>query len=85
MSVHNTTNDNSYRIETEELLNDVHADCVFVVEDAHVWVSGMNAHCTDVAKRMAKTLSIHGVPTGLVYDDEAVANGGVQFNYGESA
>jgi hypothetical protein len=71
--------------EVQELLEDVHADRVFVVEDTRVWVSGMNAHCPSVARRMAKTLVHHGIPTGLVCDDDAVVNGGVQFNYGDAA
>jgi len=66
----------------EELLDDVHGDRVYAVEDGIVWVSGMNAHCPTVARRMARTLVKHGVPTGLVYDDDAVRHGGVQFNFG---
>jgi len=69
----------------EQLLDDVHADRVYSVEDGIVWVSGMNAHCSRVARRMARTLVTHGVPAGLVYDDDAVQNGGVQFNFGPRA
>ena len=65
-----------------ELLDDVHGDRVYAVEDGIVWVSGMNARCPTVARRMARTLVKHGVPCGLVYDDDAVRHGGVQFNFG---
>lgn len=66
----------------EAILDDVHGDRVYAVEDGQVWVSGMNAHCPAVARRMAQTLVSNGVPCGLVYDDDAVRFGGVQFNYG---
>jgi hypothetical protein len=66
----------------ESLLNDVHGDRVFAVEDGVVWVSGMNARCPTVARRMAKTLVKDGIPCGLVYEDDAVRFGGVQFNFG---
>lgn len=68
--------------QVEELLDDVHRDRVYSVEDGYVWVSGMNAHCPRVAERMATTLVKHGIPCGLVYDDGAEAYGGVQFNFG---
>lgn len=74
-----------YRSRVEELLRDVHGDRVFTVEDGVVWVSGMNANCPRVARKMASTLLSHDIPASLVYDDGAVAFGGVQFNYGESA
>lgn len=73
----------------EQLLDDVHGDRVYTVEDGEdgpvVWVSGMNARCPAVARRMARTLTTHGIPAGLVYDDDAVQNGGVQFNVGPRA
>lgn len=70
-----------------ELLENVHDDRVFVVEERIVWVSGMNSHCKQVAEDIAKTLLMHDVPAGLVHDDgiHAVDNGGVQFCYGVSA
>jgi len=35
---------------------------------------------------MARDLAYsHDIPTSLVYDDDAVAFGGVQFNWGEAA
>jgi len=74
-----------YRTEVEELLNDVHADRVFSVEEDVVWVSGMNAGSPRVARKMARTLVKHDIPAGLVYDDDAVQHGGVQFNYGDAA
>lgn len=70
------------RKEVEDLLNDVHGDRVFAVEEDVIWVSGMNASCGRVARRMARTLTKHGIPAGLVYDDDFDVNGGVQFNYG---
>ncbi len=73
------------QLTAEEILNDIHSDRVFAVEDGVVWVSGMNQHCTRVAEKMARTLLKHGIPAGLVYDDGAPVNGGVQFNYGEAA
>lgn len=45
----------------------------------------MNANCRHVARKMARTLVKHDIPAGLVYDDGAAVNGGVQFNYGEAA
>jgi len=78
MSNENDANDLKNRVE--DLLDDVHGDRVYAVEDGQVWVSGMNAHCPRVARRMARTLVKHGVPCGLVYDD-AVQFGGVQFNF----
>ena len=66
-------------------MNDVHSDRVFSVEDDVVWVSGMNARCQSVANRMARTLVKHGIPAGLVHDDNAVQFGGVQFRYGCNA
>lgn len=76
-----------YQQQAEEILNELHSDRVFSVEDGLVWVSGMNQHCKTVAEDMAKTLIQHGVPCGLVHDDgiHAADNGGVQFRYGESA
>lgn len=74
-----------YRQEAKELLEDVHGDRVFAVENGVVWVSGMNARCPTVARRMAKTLVKHDIPTGLVHDDDAERFGGVQFRYGENA
>lgn len=73
------------REEVRELLENVHADRVFSVEEDVVWVSGMNAGCPRVARKMARTLVKHGIPAGLVYDGGAVRFGGVQFNYGEAA
>jgi hypothetical protein len=72
-------------MNAKELLEDVHGDRVFVVEDDHVWVSGMNANSKSVAQCMAKTLVKHGIPAGLVYEDDAGLHGGVQFNYGDAA
>lgn len=69
----------------KELLEDVHSERVFAVEEDVVWVSGMNANCRHVARKMAQTLVKHNIPAGLVYDDNAVRNGGVQFNYGDAA
>jgi len=73
--------------DVKELLNNVHGDRVFIVEDGYVWVSGQNAHCKHVAEKMAKTLLKHDIPAGLPYSDgvDMVQNGGVQFNYGENA
>ena len=80
MSNENGANDLKNRVEN--LLDDVHGDRVYAVEDGQVWVSGMNARCPAVARRMTRTLVKHGVPCGLVYDDDAVQFGGVQFNFG---
>lgn len=66
----------------ERILEEQHGDRVFSVEDGVVWVSGMNASCPSVARRMAHTLLSQGFACGLVYDDGAVQHGGVQFNYG---
>ena len=61
-------------------------DRVYSVEDGVVWVSGMNANCGSLARRMAKEI-VHGldIPCSLVYDDDAVQFGGVEFRYGGSA
>jgi len=74
-------------MDVKTLLNDVHGDRVFSVEDDRVWVSGMNVHCTRVAENMAQTLIKHDIPASLVHDDgvHAANNGGVQFRYGEHA
>ena len=59
---------------------------VYSVEDGVVWVSGMNSGCMGVARSMAKHLvHTHDIPASLVYDDNAAAFGGVQFNWGEAA
>lgn len=73
--------------EVRELLEDVHSDRVFSVEEDVVWISGMNASCGFVARQIAKTLVKHGIPAGLVHEDgvHAVNNGGLQFRYGENA
>ena len=72
--------------QIRKALEEHYPDRVFVVEDGVVWVSGMNASCPTVARDMARTLvHAYDVPCGLVYDDGAAANGGVQFNWGESA
>lgn len=68
-----------------EILEENHGDRVYTVEDDHVWVSGMNVNCKMVATSMARTLCSHDIPAGLVYDDGAARNGGVQFNWGASA
>lgn len=81
-------NDQSPNVEyrIEEILEREFGDRVYTVEDGVVWVSGMNSGCSRIANQMAKTLA-HGydVPAGLVYDDDAVRFGGLQFNYGENA
>lgn len=70
----------------QELLTEEYGDRIFTVEQDTVWVSGMNADCVTVARRMAQTLAhVHDIPAGLVYEDDAVAHGGVQFNWGEAA
>jgi hypothetical protein len=69
----------------ESILEDHHSDRVFTVEDDVVWVSGMNANCRTAARNMAQSLLKADVPCGPVHDDGAVANGGVQFRYGEAA
>lgn len=71
--------------EVERLLERDYSDRVYVVEDCVVWVSGMNAGCPSVANSMAKTLMTNDIPASLVYDDDAVAFGGVEFRYGRSA
>jgi len=71
--------------EVEQILESEFGDRVWVVEEDVVWVSGMNPHCPSVAEAMAKTLVQNDVPAGLVYDDGAMAHGGVQFNWGEAA
>lgn len=73
------------REDVKGLLDDVHGDRVYSVEDDVVWVSGMNSRCPTVARRMAKTLRKHGIPTSLVYDDDASRFGGVEFRYGSAA
>jgi len=45
----------------------------------------MNSSCQDVANDMARRLTSKGIPCGLVYDDDATHNGGVQFNFGDNA
>jgi len=78
------TGSGTYRIA--ELLEEEFGDRVYSVEDGVVWVSGMNSQCPSVARRMARYLAYsHDIPTSLVYDDDAVAFGGVQFNWGEAA
>lgn len=70
----------------ERILTEEFGDRVFTVEDGVVWVSGMNAGCESLARRMAETLvHSHDIPAGLVYDDDAARFGGVQFNWGEHA
>lgn len=72
--------------DVEELLDDGFGDRIYTVEDDTVWVSGMNANCTSVARQMARTLAHdHDIPTSLVYDDGAARFGGVQFNWGPAA
>lgn len=82
----NDTDTDHLTKRARQLLNDVHGDRVYTVEDGDhgpvVWVSGMNARCPTVARRMARTLQTHGIPAGLVYDDDADRFGGVQFNVG---
>lgn len=78
-----TINISSERIKT--ILDQEFGDRVYSVDGDVVWVSGMNASCSSVARRMARTLVSHDVPCGLVYDDAAVEFGGVQFNWGEAA
>lgn len=73
------------RESVKDLLDSSFGDRIYSVEEDVVWVSGMNAHCSSVARRMARTLVEHGIPASLVYDDEAVAFGGVEFRYGEHA
>lgn len=77
--------DSSSREEVEEILAEEFGDRVYTVEDELIWVSGMNASCPTVARRMARTLVAHDVPAGLVHDDNATAFGGVQFNWGDLA
>ena len=69
----------------KEILTETFADRVYSVEDGVVWVSGMNAGCSSVARQMARTLVQHDIPCSLVYDDDAAKFGGVQFNYGGAA
>mgnify|MGYP000323606981 CR=1 FL=1 len=69
----------------EELLNNSHPDRVFNVEDDIVWVSGLNERCRFIANDMARSLSDAGIPTSLVFDDDAYRNGGVCFRYGTNA
>ena len=71
--------------EAEKILKTVYSDRIFSVEDDVVWVSGMNHNCRSIANSMAKTLSNNDIPAGIVYEDNAELNGGVQFNYGNSA
>ncbi|EMA01804.1 hypothetical protein C437_15331 [Haloarcula vallismortis ATCC 29715] len=76
----------SDREEVSEILSREFNDRIYTVEDDVIWVSGTNAHCATVARKMARMLAhCHDIPTSLVYDDDAVAHGGVQFNWGESA
>lgn len=67
------------------LLRDVHRDEVYAVEDDVVWVSGMNANCHGVARRLARTLIKEDIPCSLIYDDDADQFGGVVFRYGGDA
>jgi len=70
----------------KKILNRHYSDRVYSVEDGVVWVSGMNANCTSVARQMAKNLAhSYDIPTSLIYDDDAARFGGVQFNWGDSA
>lgn len=74
------------RETVEQILSEEFDGRVFSVEEGVVWVSGMNASCTSVASRMAKTLAHgHDIPTSLVYDDDATQFGGVEFRYGGAA
>ena len=70
----------------EEHLEAHFEDRVYSVEDGVVWVSGMNAHCSHVARSMAKEI-VYGldIPCSLVYDDDAAQFGGLEFRYGGSA
>lgn len=80
-----TEAEQSLQDRVESLLNDVHGDRIFSVEDGKVWVSGANARCKGVAEDLALTLVTHGIPCGLVHDDgvHAADFGGVQFRYGD--
>ena len=74
--------------DVERILEDEFESRVFSVEEGIVWVSGMNVNppCPSLARRMANTLvHTHDIPCGLVYDDDAVRFGGVQFNWGGRA
>lgn len=64
------------------VLSDRYPDPIYTVEDGTVWVSGMNAHAAQIAKKMAKEL-VHSenIPCGLVREDEAAVFGGVEFDY----
>jgi len=75
------------RERVASILDSEFGDRVYTVEaNGTVWVSGMNAYCASVGRRMAKTLAhAHDIPAGLVYDDDAVQHGGVQFHWGEVA
>lgn len=72
--------------QVEEILDEHYGDRVYAVEEDVVWVSGMNANCGMLARRMAKEL-VHGhdIPTSLVHDDDAVQFGGLHFRWGDSA
>lgn len=68
--------------QVRDILDEEFPDRVFSVEEGVVWVSGMNANCGTVARRMADTLVAYDISCGLVYDDDAARFGGVQFNWG---
>lgn len=69
-----------------EILDEYYGDRVYSVEDGTVWVSGMNANCGMLARRMAKELAHgHDIPTSLVHDDDAARFGGLEFRWGDSA
>lgn len=65
----------------EQILADRFADRVYDVRDGTVWVSGRHAHCRMVARRMVRDLHTHGIPCGLVREDDADVNGGVEFDF----
>lgn len=74
------------RNTVQEIVDEQFPDSVVSVEDGVVWVSGMNANCASVARRMAKELAHgHDIPCSLIYDDGATRFGGVQFRYGTNA
>lgn len=79
------TTSQNHETVVRDVLDRHFGDRVYRIEDGAVWVSGMNSHCRSVAQQMAHRLVQCDVPCGLVYDDDAEAYGGVQFNYGGNA
>ena len=59
-----------------QLVEATFPDRVLSIEQDGVWVSGMNANCASVARRIAGLLESEGYVVDMVRDDDAVRFGG---------